>query len=420
MGIFLVAIAVRVAMGIALGAFNVPPNGEMTAVAESIAATSVFGNPNRVPSGPTAHVAPVYPYLLAGLLKATGPVSFRPFVTTLNIVVASLLWAALPRVVVDLSLSRRSGLLAGIFGALNPINHWVELNGYWESTLSALCLLGLVGFTFRRRTTWTRPSHAAAIGAIWGLAVLLQPAVVTVFVVLLALVARTTWSRPATIRAATIAMMTLLLVVLPWTIRNYRTFGGFMFVRGNLGIELSVSNNDGALPTHENVLRNPQARHPHVSAVEFAKRNSIGELAYDRSRLKDAITWIRAHPARFASLTIQRVRLFWVRQRSWTVFSLLEWTTTALAWFGLGTLLWKRAEVGWWILGIWTVYPLMYYVVQVDERYRYPIEWTLVLSAAAGMCHITPVGSERLRYWKVTRAELAPKEPSAGTDSLDN
>jgi hypothetical protein len=66
------------------------------------------------------------------------------------------------------------------------------------------------------------------------------------------------------------------------------------------------------------------------------------------------------------------VRLFWLPQRGHVALAALEWILTAFAVAGLR---------------FWVFYPLIYYVLQSDERYRYPIEWSIVLAAAIGIFH---------------------------------
>jgi hypothetical protein len=363
-------------------------------VATSIATSGVFGNPNGLPSGPTAHVAPVYPYVLAALIKLTSSTTLPALVTSLNILAASVLWALLPLVAIALELPARTGLLAGIAGAVNPLRHYVELNGSWEATLAGLALMAMVAFTFSLRRTWTRPTRALCLGVGWGVIMLLQPTAVSVFAVVAGVLATPNVPRPARLRAAVLLLAAVLITLAPWTIRNARTFGGVMFVRGDLGLELSVSNNDGALPSHENVLRNPLARHPHVSAVEFARRSQMGELQYDRSRMADALHWIAANPSRFASLTLRRIRLFWLPDRSVVGFSFAEWALTAFAGIGVWSMFRTHAAARWLILITWISYPILYYFIQSDERYRYPIEWSIVLVAAIGLFRVLGLSAD--------------------------
>jgi hypothetical protein len=53
-----------------------------------------------------------------------------------------------------------------------------------------------------------------------------------------------------------------ILVISPWTIRNYRQFHQLIPIRGNLGVELYVANNDTAAPSFTDNLPTLWKRHP--------------------------------------------------------------------------------------------------------------------------------------------------------------
>ena len=67
--IFVLAIAVRIVLVFVTGVYTQPARGELVMVAHSIAENRGFANPFATPTGPTAHVAPVYTYLLAFILN---------------------------------------------------------------------------------------------------------------------------------------------------------------------------------------------------------------------------------------------------------------------------------------------------------------------------------------------------------------
>src|SRR5690349_19579598 len=68
----LVALALRILL--IFGVMRVPSIDwdEMELISRSIAETGQFANPYKLPTGLTAHHAPVYPFLLAGIFKALG------------------------------------------------------------------------------------------------------------------------------------------------------------------------------------------------------------------------------------------------------------------------------------------------------------------------------------------------------------
>jgi len=45
----------------------------------------------------------------------------------------------------------------------------------------------------------------------------------------------------------------------------------------------------------------------------------------------------------------------------------------------------RRQMAVWIILPIWLTFPLIYYLIESVDRYRYPIDWTFLLTAAYGL-----------------------------------
>jgi hypothetical protein len=111
----------------------------------------------------------------------------------------------------------------------------------------------------------------------------------------------------------------------------------------------------------------------------------MGEIAYNRERLRRAMRWMRAHPRRFLELTLARGRIFWFGwwgdpETAW-IFTLTTALASVGAWF-----MWhsNHREVLRMFGAVWILYPLTYYVVQYLPRYRVPIWWTVLLAAAYG------------------------------------
>ncbi|MCS6953469.1 MAG: hypothetical protein NZM33_11515 [Bryobacteraceae bacterium] len=176
-------------------------------------------------------------------------------------------------------------------------------------------------------------------------------------------------------------------------------------------MELAISNNDFALPIlpHEVVPARPDIfrlwmrHHPEGSETERTKIRTLGELAYDRVRLAEAIDWICRNPGRFATLSLQRVRYFWFYPsmgKRWRNVILFPMVVVA-AW-GLFRMLQRHRFAGLLFLGDWLAYPLTYYFIQVSGRYRYPIEWTILFLC----CYAAWEG------WHALRGRSRSKEPS--------
>jgi uncharacterized membrane protein len=120
---------------------------------------------------------------------------------------------------------------------------------------------------------------------------------------------------------------------------------------------------------------------------------ALGELNYYHQRQNQASAWIRANPGRFVKLTAERFFDYWVPQRRSVPLAAVELLITLAALFGLGLMIRQQKPVAVVFLVIWMFQPLVYYVIQADERYRYPIEWSIVMCAA-----YAAVSS--LRTWK--------------------
>jgi hypothetical protein len=377
--LFLLAVVVRLAFALAAKTYDEPAYSEAVMVARSIADSGSFANPFAVPTGPTGHVAPVYPYLLAAILKLfPWGHGFAVASMLLGVLGSSLIWAALPVAAECLGIDWRAGAAGGLLGAVNLFRHSVELTGVWEAPYAALALLGLTVLTFRWRDRFTETPRSLALGGCWGAAMLLQPAFITVFVAFLLILTAGT----RRIRPAALALVAMAVVVTPWIIRNEIMLGGFTFVRSNFGLELDLANNDHAAPgIGENFHTNQALDHPDVNRPEAHRMAEMGEMNYYHSRLKRALAWISGHPARFLVLCGQRLWDYWIPVRRSLKIRIPEFILTAMAATGLLLLLKSRQPAAAFLLAIWISQPLVYYFIQVDERYRYPMEWTIALCA---------------------------------------
>lgn len=384
--IFFAALAVRIGLALALH-LQTPRYTEVERIALSLATTGVFGDPYRIPTGPTAHHAPLYPLLLGGLYSLFGTGAGGRLAQVLfNACAASLQYALLPAAAMAGGLSRNVGLLAGLVGALVPMHLLIELNSL--ETLAGAILPALFLLTLRAWQT-ERLSWLSALlhGAGWGSALLLMPSLLPVFAALMLggcflAVSRARWIRHALPTAACAALM-----LLPWTARNYRQFGAVFFVRNNLGLELSVSNNDPARASiDDNEKSGAYKQHPFSSLAEAERVKQLGEIAYQREKLQTARDWISANPARFAELTVLRTVYFWFPKTTRPAQMALLWLLTALGGAGLWQLFrstrYLHRAMAWGIALIWASFPLVYYLLQSSPRYRFPIHWSFLLPAA--------------------------------------
>src|ERR1700692_201517 len=197
MVIFTCSFVVRLGFDFAVGAYRNGPGAllprdrsEFVNIAETFARGGGLADPYSLPTGPTAHMPPVYPLLLGSIYRvfALGIVG-EIAAHCLNIFFVSIMYALLPWAAISLGLSVRTGILAGIMGAMVPFHVFVELRGGEYGMVGlALVLLFLATVWLQRRGRLTF-RMGVAYGAMWGAALLLFASFLAVFVSWLALIA---------------------------------------------------------------------------------------------------------------------------------------------------------------------------------------------------------------------------------------
>jgi hypothetical protein len=360
---------------------------EMERAALAFANRGIIGDPYGLPTGPTAHVSPGYAVLLGLIFRWFGVGAGAQIVKSVVCsTIDSVIYAMLPRFASGLGLSRRAGVLAGLAGALLPLKLQTETSGDWEASLSALTMLiglHLVSTHWRTRTT----SFRAGLfdGAWWGITLLVIGAALLPYLCLMG-VGLVLFRSMFRARAgyAVAAVLTSFALLVPWAVRNNRELGSPIFTRSNSGLELRISNNDAANANeHTNLAHGLYERyHPLQSRAEALEVQRLGEVEYNRRALRAALQWIRCHPGRFVALTAARVRYYWFPVEGPGARGLVFALASLLA--GVGCYrFWKRSRATAAIVLVWlAVFPIPNYLVQVNYRYRYPIDWLLLLMGA--------------------------------------
>ena len=353
---------------------------ETLAIARNLAAHGQFANPlSPRLTGPTAHSAPIYPAFLALLIWIFGDsVSFALAADVVAMAVHALHAALLPAVSMLFFRDRRPGIWAAAVTIVLPVFFlFPQYEIMWVATGLMLFCLATSRLALRDGIA---PALASGIGA--GLLALLNPAAITVAVLW---VAWLLWRRRPShaARFAGCAALAAAATLAPWTWRNYRDFHRLFFVRDNLGLELYVSNNDFAEASFALNQANGCYRrvHPNSSDAEGRECQVLGETEYYRRRGAAAFDWIRLHPARFGALTAARCRMFWFPDADgspWYARSIAFVTISAV--MGLLLLARRRDPIVVFFAGALSIYPLIYYLVQSDPRFRTPILWISLLA----------------------------------------
>ncbi len=359
---------------------------ESIALADSLATRGTYSDPFKpLATGPSAHVAPAYPALVALLMKLFGAGAGADY--ALGIVtkaVVGIQLGMLPFLAEYMGLSWIAGALAG--GA------WL-LTGFtllrWENDFAALFVVMLafpMYSSFRRRLSGR---EVAVVGVLWGMLLLLTPVPVLAFgawFLCLWLIFHYDWKTLFWLAAIPF------LVISPWIIRNAVVFHELILVRDNFGLEIGVSNNPCAAFSY--VLNEQSgcfgATHPNVSYDEALRVRQLGEASYNHVRLHEGVDWIRNNPARFLSLIAQRFVAFWFPNASGNPFqqprlSRAQWITYLSTLFSIPglVLMWRNQRAAALLMMLWLVmFPLVYYLTQFSDRYRRPIFWITLLCSS--------------------------------------
>ncbi len=387
---FLLALVLRLAILFGTGLNLKHDRFEMVSAAATFARTGMIGNAYMaMPTGPTAHVAPLYPILLGTVYRIFGEGESGENVRqSLACGVSGLRAGLLVLLTLAFGLGEGKALAAGLLGAVYIGAFDTELKGDWEGPLAgdALLLLVLWGY---RMVSGRGPGRVEAVcyGLAWGAALLISPSLLPAGLGLgfLAMAARYRTDRRRMAVALAWCAAGTALALSPWIVRNYVTLGGFVWGRDNFGLELSLSNGPGANWSNPANQKRIFSMHPSRYRPAAERLAAIGELAFNREREQEAIRWIRNHPAQFAGLTLQRAFHFWFppgRNRAHRALLVL-FTLTACA--GLAILCRAGSPAFPVTAVVWLMYPLAYYVIQWSSRYRLPIDWSLILCAAVAL-----------------------------------
>ena len=350
---------------------------EMGRIGRSLAQGQGFSNPFNETSGPTtAWEPPLYPFLIAGVFRVAGIYSRASAILLLSI---NSIFSALTCIPIFLIAKRcfdaRVAVWTSWTWALLPSVIFWCTRWVWETSLAALLLAVIFLLTLELgEKDGLKPwLH---FGLLWGVAALTNTTLLS-FLPVSGLWARYHRAKlgKRSLGGVMLAIVIFAACITPWLIRNYRTFGQFVFIRSNFGAELRLGNGPGANGTWMDYL------HPTKDVFEMSRYRELGELAYVAERKREAMAYIREDYGRFAGLSLRRLLYYWgglpkasenpvqgfFRNSLFTASSLL-------AFWGLGRALGKHRPGAW--LFIWLVlsYPLVYYFVFPHPRYRHPIE----------------------------------------------
>jgi hypothetical protein len=370
---------------------TVPFQNEVGSVAAALAQGQGFCCVFHQPTGPTAWLAPVYPFFLAIIFKVFGSFTVASFYAAalFNCVFSALVcW---PLFYAALRIGNRStAAAAGWLWAVFPSGILIPFEWIWDSSLSALLAISLLWATFRL-TDDPRRRNFFFYGMFWGFCLLVNPALGAVFpFLLLWIYFRINSSKLRRLGTIVLILSLAILVCLPWTIRNAVQFHRLIPIRSDFPFELWMGNN----PIYDQHSRQLNR----ITRYEEVHRYSqLGETAFLEEKGRAAKEFIRAHPALTLQLAERRAVAIWMgtptpwldfrRADSNLVRFIFLWNALTVigAVTGLACLFLVRR---WFLLPVAAfplAFPLVYYLTQVSLRLRHPCDPVLALLMALAL-----------------------------------
>jgi hypothetical protein len=383
---FVAGCALRVAVVVAVGHYRHPITWENGTIAANLYEGKGFSISFSRPDEPTSWQAPGYPFLLFGLYRAFGKTEATYlFLSLLQAVLISTIVYPLGWITERWFGARAAGLSRWIV-CLMPLYGWYPTRIHQPALVMTFHPWLLAGWLKLSRAP--RPGFAAGLGIAGGLAALFQP-VLLAFLALCGLLltahaAREREGRAPRLRSAVIWLAAAVVVLTPWTVRNYAVHGRFVPIKDSLGKEFWMGNNPHATgsPMAEGGNEEITNAFPPQS---YALRGRVAEADLMAALLREALDYCRAQPGAFVLRTAKKILWLW----------------TAVPPRLLRTAGEGEAVRFWWLhVTYWTGMVLLAGASLWGAR-RWPTEYGLVL-AACGVLYsavygLTIVGNARFR-----------------------
>ena len=273
---------------------------------------------------------------------------------------------------------------AALLAAIYPPLVWIAAYTFSEALFWPIGLA--VVLLFDRIATSRQPSFrlALACGVVAGAAILIRPAML-LFMPLAAI-----WLLRQRRLGATVALtIGTLLVVAPWTARNYAHHGKLVLVASDGGVTFWTGNHPLAIGEGD------MAAVPAIKVANHALRDAhpgLNEEAMEPIYYREALAWMRANPGAWVALEAKKLFYTFIPiGPSYRLHSPLYYATTLTSYLPilvlgiagfvtLGTA--RRTSPGLWMMFASAVAVCLIFFPQ--ERFRIPtIDPTLLICAGA-------------------------------------
>lgn len=349
---------------------------------------------------PTGLFPPGYPFALAGWYKLFG--TSLEAAQLFNVVISVVLVLAI-YLLGRLALGRTEAIVGSLLWAVFPSQIlWTSL--LMPELLFALAITLSMVFVYvssKSESTRAQLVSIAVAGALAGAATLMKGQAMGLFlVVALWLVLL---RDPLVLRKAALFTVLMVLVLVPWTVRNAVSLNAPVLISTTIGWNAVIGHHDNAdggfwSPARDNILDYVDVPNP----LGDVKRNQLGvRLAWD---------WARSHPKAEMNLVRRKVLILWEDdddailwqelgavpqfigdgERAFLTRTSNYFYYGILAAAGVGLVDGVRRRSPWALLAVlvvayWTAFHVLFFAA---NRYHYPLAPILSLTAAMGLLTI--------------------------------
>lgn len=354
---------------------------EMGRIGRSIALGHGFSSPYEGNTGPSAWEPPLYPYLIGGVFKVFGIYTLTSAWVLLSINCVFAVLTCIPIYwIAYRTFGERVAIWSAWIWALCPYVWYWGIHWIWDTTFTPF-VLAWIFLLALELPEWPGSRGWILFGALYGIGALANPTMLA----FLPFCGLWIWFERyrrgmASLPGVVLASLTFFVVLSPWLIRNYFAFGKFVFIRNDFGLQFRLGNGpfaDGMLMPY---------LQPNLNKVELEKYQRLGEIGYAAECKRSAMNWIRAHPGRFAIISLKRFFYFWNGvPRPTGSLSPLDFrssaflATSVLAIWGACRAVRQKRPGAWLFAGLMIFYPAVYYFVYPHARYRHPMEPELLI-----------------------------------------
>ena len=369
---------------------------------------------------PTRIRPPTYPAFLAVVYAVAG---VRPYAA---VVVQSLIGALtclLAYLVGRRIFGDRAGLIAAGIVAVYPASIYYDTRILREGLCAFLVTLGLWLAILTRERPTSSNRYPVLYGVLVGLMTMCRPELLVPSSAISLIFLCPTKDIRRTLKQAMLVALPVLCLWIPWTVRNYVTFGSFSPITAGLGSVLWFGNRWAEIggDSHTSNDRTElQAR-----TQEMLK---VPEAEIDRQFRSEALQDLSERPGWYATMVLRKMVMFWkdangVKKTLPRIHPALGTVLNTL-YYGLLLLAIVTVILSWgrnlWVapmLGIILTYMMTYALLHVRNRYRVPILPLVFVLSAGGFWQLHDMAkmaiAEKLGLWREEGCQRASAPPAA-------